>query len=237
MKKIVLLLTVVFLGIAVYVLFFSGLFDIRAIRFNLDWVPEEEVLEKIGVEKGDNLILLSPRDIRNNLAGDARFEAVSMKKNWPDELLLHISYRTPVARIVMNEKSVYVDAQALIVYIGEEIYDAITIEGMELEGAVAGRTVEAGEGSRFRRALDLAELVDQSDMGMKSIRFDEEELILTISDGFVALFGKGEDLESAFSIFYAVYQDLMKEGIEEGAIDLRNPDRYVFIPLHPEEQP
>ncbi|HHX03855.1 MAG TPA: FtsQ-type POTRA domain-containing protein [Tissierellia bacterium] len=237
MKKAVFLVTLAILALAIYVIVFSGLFSIHSIRFNQDWISEEEVLDRIGVKKGDNLFLLSPRDIRKNLAGDPRFEAVSMRKNYPDELVLQISYRTPVARLVMDNRSVYVDVHAMIIYIGEEIYDAVTIEGMVLQGAEVGRTIEAGEGSRFRRALDLAELVDQSDLEMDSIYFDEEELTLTISEGFTALFGKEGDLERAFSIFVAVYQDVIKDGTSQGQIDLRNPSRPIFIPVLPKEMP
>ncbi len=237
MKRALFLVTLILLAVAVYVIVFSGLFEIHSIRFNQDWVPENVVLEKIGVVKGDNLLLLSPRDIRNNLTGDARFEAVSMRKNYPDELVLQISYRKPVARLLMGDRSVYVDANALILYIGEEIYDAVTIEGMALSGAEVGRTIEAGEGSRFRRALDLAELVDQSGIGMDSIYFDDEELTLTISEGFTAHFGKEKDLENSFAIFDAVYQDLSKDGIQHGQIDLRNPKRPVFKPAGTEDMP
>lgn len=231
MKRVLALLTAVFLLVGAYVIFFSGIFSLRSIRFNEDWIAPEIVMEKLGVERGDNLLLLSPRDIRKNLMGDPRFEAVSMRKLYPDELVLQIVYRRPVAKILWQDSYVFVDADAMVLYIGDDLIETVTIEGMSLSGTEVGRSIAAGEGSKFRLALDLADLSAQSGIEVQSIRFEGNQLTLRIAEDFFAVFGDGKDLERRFTVFAAIYQDVTQDGTERGKIDVSNPDRPTYAPF------
>ena len=105
---LLLLLVLVVLGVIVYLLFFSGLMDLRSISLNgLDTVESDEIKGQIDqvldnkffgyISRRDNIFLMSSANLQDYLLSQFPIlKSVEVKKNLPHELVFNFQERKTV---------------------------------------------------------------------------------------------------------------------------------------------
>lgn len=215
-------------GAAVYMLFFTGLFEIREVRLHGGGhLPLDSLARSADGFAGANVFTVSLAEIREVLMANPAVGAVTFRRRLPHRLDCFIRERQPVALLSIGEMA-EVDAQGVVVpaaaWATEIDLPVITgIERADLDGT--GR-------EKIGRALEVLALVGRYGFSpaeqLSEIHVDGEEIVLVwMGSGTVVRVGT-EHYEERIRKFRVVYPALIEQGRLPAEIDLRF-DRQVVV--------
>jgi cell division protein FtsQ len=93
----------------------SSFFQITAIKIEgCRWVAKEELLELSGVDIHSNLLALDLEAVKARILEHGWIEQVRVDRHWPNELVITIRERSPVALINLADGLHYLDRQGTI---------------------------------------------------------------------------------------------------------------------------
>lgn len=117
----------------------------------LKMMPESELLSALMPHRGLKLFSFRWNLVEKELATVTRVQKVRLKRIWPDEILVEVKERQPVALINTKTEFRYMvfslDTEGVLLAEGSRIYDfdLPVITGLELKGLFAGDRAELPE--------------------------------------------------------------------------------------------
>ncbi len=213
---------------AVWVFFFTGLFEIRELRLHGGRnLPVESLRGKLDGYQGANVFLVPLGELRDLLMEDPAVGTVTFKRRLPHRLDCYLRERQPAALLSIGEMA-EVDAEGIVIPAGmhpTEI-DLPVITGI-------GREELGGQGRRkILRALEVLALLGRFGFSpaeqLSEIHVDGDDISLVwMGTGTLVRVGDGS-FEERIRKFRAVYPALVEQGQLPAEIDLRF-DRQVVV--------
>ncbi len=118
----------VIVGGAVWAIWFSSVFavdQVRAVNANDIDLTEQQVVEvraKAAINTGDPIALVDSATAAQQVATLPWVKSVEVRRGWPNEIVIAVDMRVPVARVPMGDRQMAVDAQG------------ITFESLDIQG-------------------------------------------------------------------------------------------------------
>lgn len=228
------LLAVVFVGAAAAAMYswlgHSSLFSVRVVDLNdCDHVRRDEVIGMLGGATSGNIWTLSMEEIGKRLKNHPFVREVSVRKAFPDRLIVRVAERDPVAMVNLDSLY-YVDGQGIVfkrlTAYDEKDYPILT--GFSRKDLLARDPITMRNLQRtialLRRAQDGA-----FNRNLSEVHFDVMEgyTLVRRDDGLQVKVGLMEPDEAMRRIDEALPK-LAKLGQSHGIVDLRTEGR-IFV--------
>jgi cell division protein FtsQ len=173
---------------AVWVVWFSSLLTVNAVEITgTDTLKPGQVRRTAGVELGQPMVMANLGAIRTRIAALATVERVEVSRKWPDQVVIDITERTPVAVIDLAGTLHALDKHGVVF----RDY-AKAPPGLPVVATPRGVSIEAlREAAAVAVALPapLAKTVDH--LEVRTI----DQISLTLSDGRRVVWGSSADSE------------------------------------------
>lgn len=193
-------------------------------------ISESTILSLAKLEGMPNLFRLSLKEVSKRVEAHPWIERVSVRKIFPNKVLIHIEEREPIA-ILQLEEAFYIDSKGVIFSrVGDQDrYDYPFLTGLnrkmfEKEPAVAEHLIA--------KALECLTAVDRKGtsplQGVSEIRMEKIFGIycFTQTEGVEVKMG-WDQFEEKLRRLSLIWADLQKRGITARSIDCSDPRRMV----------
>jgi cell division septal protein FtsQ len=193
-------------------------------------LSEKLLLEQLGPVTGDNIFLLNLENLSSKLAEHPWVQTVSVRKAFPQEILIHVEERKPYARIKLDK--VYVmDNFGVLLAPETPAYRhlPLIVHPPTKEETVLGRSV-SGDGvvSSLKHMHYFNQLTFFSDNPIQSADIDDmSRVTFTTKDGKMKIFMGLETIAQDFKNFMIVRDTLEKDKKNIEHIDLSFKDKIV----------
>lgn len=226
------LLVIITIGVGLYFLITSELFDISSVKIeNNNYYTVEQVKDKAGVKIGKNIFKLKKSDIKEKLLKDPYFENVVIKRKFPSTIVIEVTERTEKATIPNDNYYIIIDPNGLVLR-KSEIQPKITIiEGLTVKKTKEGKPLEVEENSILTDTLNMLKSMENSDLFFKKIDISNVIIKAHIYDQLICE-GTPENLTESIengNLEKTLY-DMYSRGIERGILKIGSDDYCSFDP-------
>lgn len=204
----------------------AGFFPVKEVFFYGNrHLSEGELLTMSGVTRDEGLIGLSTKGIAERLMKSPWIKSISIRKDFPNSVLIRIAEATPFAILEMKGHAFLVDE-------GGKMLE-------ETKGAVPFLPVIAADPFRnrdnFVEAIALARLLKEKKIAAERNRVEivadkTPEEISMIIDNVVIKIGQG-DYERKLQRLFSLEDEIKKRAIPVDYVDLRFANRIVVKPI------
>lgn len=226
------LLVIIAVGVSLYFLITSELFDISSVKIeNNNYYTVEQVKDKAGIKIGENIFKLKKSQIKNKLLKDPYFENVQIKRKFPSTVIVDVTER--IEKVAVPNDSVYIiiDPNGLVLK-ESQIKPKITmLEGLTLKKAKPGKPLEVEENSILTDTLSMLESLEESDLFFKKIDISNVIIKAYIYDQFLCE-GTPENLKESIENgnLEKALGEMYSKGIERGIIKIGSDNYCSFDP-------
>lgn len=232
MRRLAQFMLLVLIGFGlVYTVMFSPLFIVEDVDVRGSNLPKEEILALAEFKSGQNLLFYRKENAINHILQDARIRSVRIEKKWPNQLIFEIDARKPFVIIHDAGSAFTLDSTGLVIAINQPDETLIQMRGFSISEASLGEAITSPDAATLKKALDLANLVSQTDINPAAISYEDAHIVLRIEDVWKIKFGSANQIEKQFSAFKTIFDQLVAQGTTGGIIDVTNPEVAVFKPF------
>ncbi|MFW6035129.1 MAG: cell division protein FtsQ/DivIB [Halothermotrichaceae bacterium] len=205
----------------------SPVFQVHSFEFTgLNILEEQTLLKKIETYKKSNFFTLQSSQIKNKLMEFNYIEDLTVNKDFPDRLVIHIMERKPVAKIINNGKYLVISSEGYIIEEGSRnsIKNVPLIKGMGYSfnnnfiefTPVFAEIVQA-----------LAEIDLDTISKLRLIEF-EEGSVTAETNKFNIKLESTDKIKLKFQILESIFTKMEKEKLDFDYIDLSIPEKPVI---------
>lgn len=185
----------------------------------------EEIIEKTGIEFGDNLLLMDKFDAVDRIRDSLLFVSdVEIRRSFPNKLVINVTeVRLAVAFDCGEDGYWLADTNGRLLERTDRLPDySAKISGITLKNPLLGGIFTAAESEKQQPLeLLLAKLAETGCIeGASDIRIEKiYDIRMTYKDRYEIVFGRSDQIESALAKLDLVIAELEQEGIYSGEID------------------
>lgn len=215
------------------ILFKTNFFEINSIFVNNnDALSKEEVISYSGIQIGENIFKIKLSETRDKIIKSPLVKDVTIKRKLPNKLLIDVIERKKLAAVSYMGIYFIIDNEGVILYTSHDIDDICVVEGFEFESFLEGESIKVKNEEDLKEAIALCTLIENSDFGFKpKIVYNNENITLYINENFKVKFGNGENLSKRFTIFQAIYDDLVNKSVDTGTVDISHDGYPTYSPF------
>ena len=172
-KKNYLLRVLIVISILVGLCFLlsSSLFDVGSITVeNNDYYSDEEVITISNAKKGVNIFWgIDGSDIKKRLLDNPYFEEITIKRKFPNTLIIEVKERLQIAAIKYGDEYIVID-QAGTVLRKTDVNPKLTLlRGLTISKLTVGEKVDAEEAVALKNTLAMLGAMKDGDIFFKKI--------------------------------------------------------------------
>ena len=224
-KRLVFLLTLLFLIIAIISFLFSPFFEIRNIEIErLRYINKNEIRGKLFPYYGRNLWLIRNSTIKNEIAKNNYVENVYINKRLPEKLRIEIQERIPQGQIRNNNQYLIFCKEGYILQYNQnkaEIVPEITGLGYKFDNS--DKLVFSSDFEKIVQALTIIE--ENTRTYLNNINYKNGNIEITLDSEILVKAGQPEDLELKFQILESTLEKIESNNIEAESINLTVTNR------------
>lgn len=189
-RKIWVILTpiiAVIIGLVVWAVWFSSIFavdQVRAVNANDSELTEQQVIEiraKAGVTAGDPIALVDADTAARKVAELPWVQSVEVRRGWPNEIVIAVETRTPVARVSTGVGELAVDSSG-------NTFESADIDGLPRIDAEGDALIAAVE-----VLVSLPENLSSKITGISAVSRDN--VVFTLKSGATVRWGSSEEAD------------------------------------------
>ena len=205
----------------------KSVFQVRSVVITgNEHLSDEELKNMAGLGNAENLILVSSRKISLKMMESPWLLSVSVRKEFPDRLLIHIREAEPFALLDMKGKLFIVDDRGTML---EELRD-MAVPFLPVISSDPYR-----EKGAFLEAIDLAKAIKNTGLlsrkdHIEIISHKPQEMSVNI-DGIVVKVGEGE-YEEKLARLTDIEEEIKDRNISVDYIDLRFANKVLVSPVN-----
>ena len=171
-SKVLLVLGVLSLMVVLFIM--SPFFAVKNINVTeMERFSQSEILEKAQLEKGDNILFLSPRKIARTLEKDTHFESVEVSRQFPDTVDIEIKERRVRGYVPYMGSYLYIDEYGRVLEISSSYIKQLPIvEGLEFDRFTIGEKIDADNYEAFNVMVIIAQMMTKYDLLDNVVRID-----------------------------------------------------------------
>lgn len=203
-----------------YILFHSGIFDIKEITVENNFhYTAAQVAELTGVVKGENIFRIRTSEVAQKLERDPYIRKADVSWALPDGLNIIIDERKESVLIEYEEGYAIVDYDGVILRLTQERLIMPVISGLTPIDPQPGLAFKAEEAGQIKPALDFIKFVNEHDFYIKKLDLGGVVPRAYVFDRLI-LEGDLSNMEKNIVEIKRIIADLDSKGIERGTISV-----------------
>ncbi|QHI73050.1 cell division protein FtsQ/DivIB [Aminipila terrae] len=226
------LLVIIAIGVGLYFLITSELFDIDSVKIkNNNYYTVEQVKDKSGIKIGENIFKLKKNEIKDKLLKDPYFANVIIKRKLPATVVVEVTERTEKAAVIYNGAYIIIDSDGMVLRKASAEPKITVIQGLTVKKAKEGKPLEVEENSILADTLRMLKSMESSDLFFKKIDISNVIIKAHIYDELICE-GTPENLSQNIkngNLETALYE-MYSKGIKRGIIKVGTDNYCSFDP-------
>jgi cell division protein FtsQ len=211
-----------------YAVWESSVFRLdKVVFYGNKYLSREELIGLMGIKGGENLLGLSLSELAGRLSGSPWLKAVSLRKEYPRELMVMVQEKEPSALLRSRKDLFLIDAEGNVL---EKLKDEsvpflpVIVKGGRKDFEVLPEAVS------LARAIKRSGLAaERENIEINGMETGPENLSMKV-DGLVVRMGKGQ-YDKKLSKFFELSEEIRRRWKTLEYIDLRFANRVVVKPL------
>lgn len=226
------LLVLIAIIIALVVCMNIPYFGIKTIKIEGNkYVSQKQVLKDTKVEIGDNIIKTTKTQIKKRMSENPYYKAIKINKNFPDEMIITVEERVPMAVLPYGDRYVVLDIEGRVLGLKDINPKLTEISGITIKNMEKGKIVEPKETKEFSKSLEVLAAMNNNDLFFKDISIDGNRAVINVYD---KLFVRGKTEELLKNIknnnLQSILYDLYKKKIKRGTVKISGKEYCSFTP-------
>ena len=200
----------IFIVAVICFLLVSPVFQIKRIMVEgVLRLSKNSIVDSSGLYYGQNIWRIDKKAIEDSIKRVSYVDSVSIRRAWPDGIVLHIVESDPIAELEFYGSKLMIDENAKLL---EVVTDNVptnfpSLVGFTVNEIVLGEKICANEGEKLEDFLEVLKMLKGNDMLEKVTKVTENEGILVhFENGHVANFGDAGNLPYKMSVLNAILE-------------------------------
>jgi len=238
-KKRILLILILLVCFAAVVFIGAEVFQVERITVLGDGsINKDTIVSLSGITYGENIFKLDKEKVRKRLEGNAPFPIVeSITIKLPDEVIIAVEERVPVAVIPYLSSYIVIDSNGFILDIVKQSAEASypVIDGVYITRLTKGSLLEvaASDNYKYKVMIRLLKAISNWDLGtmIKTVDLENPDgIVLITRDDITITMGQAVELDRKLGWLESdAYTEVLNKG-EQGVLDVSVPGKAVFHP-------
>ncbi|MDD2503657.1 MAG: FtsQ-type POTRA domain-containing protein [Clostridia bacterium] len=207
-------------------------------------LDNDVIINMSGIYYGDNIFKVDKRLVKNRIEGSAPFPMVhSVSVRLPDEVVISVEERTPVAVIPYLSSCLVIDVNGFILDIVKEDEQSTLpiVEGIHITRLKKGSLLEVSESDNYRYKIltRILESITEWETGglIRIINLDNpDEITLLTRDVIQVYLGQAVELDRKMGWLHSEAYTQVLQSDQEGKLDISVPGKAVFHPSPAKEE-
>ncbi len=201
-------------------------------------IPAEEIIRISGIQRGDGIITLDEKTVKERIQSDYRLRFNYMARELPGTVILSIREREPCCWLTYCGILYVMDKNRMVLYESEDPNskpsELVEIKGLEVRSnTVVGQFVTLGNEAQqsiftelFKemKVLNCTSRIAEADISNTS------SILLTTRDGFTVSMGDRNNIHAKLRSMLAVLDKLHEMGYTGGTISVANQETPLYAP-------
>lgn len=193
-----------------------------------------EIAGLSGLSLGMNIFRVNTAEAARNIASDPYLEVLGAQVCLPDTVKIEIRERSAEAAVNCAGVIMLVDEEGFILERLTSLpqqKDVIVVSGLDIRLSAQGNKIESGKSGQLKSMNKILLAIDES--GTKELVSelnvtDPDNLYLVSETGVQVLLGDDEQLDVKLLWMRAVLEELTKDGIMHGVLDVSSGKNAVY---------
>lgn len=194
---------------------------------------KDDIIKRSGISYNQNILKLDKGLVKDRIETEPYLEVVSIKSNYPDEVIITIREKEAAAIIPYLNSYFIIDVDCNIMEITDKLDDVQypLIQGVQVNSFVVGKKLVAEEEYQVKvlsRILESIELLELENQISEIMLDDPDDVKMLLTDGIRTRIGQAIEVDEKL---LWIKSDKIKEvckGIARGILDLSTPSQPVF---------
>ncbi|MGI6751333.1 MAG: cell division protein FtsQ/DivIB [Anaerovoracaceae bacterium] len=223
-------LIVVTMGVGVYFLISSSLFDINEVSImDNEYYTDRQISHLAGGIKGHNLFKADLTGMKERLKDDPYIKDVRISRKLPDKVIIRVQERREYAAIPYKEGYAIIDDEQMVLQLASDGTGLTFIHDLEVLSAIAGENVKIKDEKALDEIINMMEAGDEKEIKFIRIEYSPITVKAYISDNLYCE-GTAESIAGNIDALREILTDLHGKGIERGVIRINVGGHYSFSP-------
>lgn len=200
----------IFVVAVICFLLVSPIFQVRRIMVEgVLRLSENTIIDSSGLFYGQNVWRINKNEIVENIKKIAYVDSVSVRRAWPDGIVLQVTESNPIAELEFYGSKLIIDENAKLL---EVVTDNVPTHlprllGITVNEIVLGEIVSVNEKEKLEDFLEVLKILKENDMLKNVEKINESEGILVhFENGHVANFGDAGNLAYKLAVLNAIFE-------------------------------
>ncbi len=240
-SKSIMVFFILLLLLVVMVFFSTEIFQVDKITVLGSKTVEDNVIIGLsGITYGDNILKVSRKSVKTRIEDNPPYMIVSsVLLRIPDEVVITVEERIPVAVVPYLSSYILMDAEGFILDILKQNSEAAypAIEGLRLKSLTKGRLLSVADNDQYKerilyRVLDAVRMTETEGF-ISVIDVDNpDDIRLSTRDGYDIILGTAVELDKKLSwLLSDGYTQILLRRVP-GIMDVSVSNKMVFRPMN-----
>ncbi len=234
MKKLLLLLPLLLLmGSGTYFVIEGDLFMLDRVVIETDLgLKESEILHYARLSRQTNLLFVDEASASDHLAGHPLIREATLEKVLPRSVRVSYTLREGLLAVFYASKFIVVDEEGTALYVNQNEEGLPGLYGLAIKGFNLGYPLQVEDPDLLESVVVLVKMIEISDFPFNPAFYIEKgQLFIRINEAYKVNFGDGSNPQDRFNTFNTIYNELSKDGVNHGIIDVSIDGAPVFRPF------
>ena len=193
------------------------------------YYTQAQVVEMSGLKTGYNIFKMSTKGCKELLLEDPYIKAVEIKKIPRSTIKLIITERTEYAAVPYGNEYVLIDDEGMVLRVTDTEPVLPLLGGMNIIAMNPGSPLDVEQSYLLTDTLDLLSDMEAHDLFFKRVEFSKVVVKAYIYDDLYCK-GAPADIKKNMDEINSVLQDLYKQEITKGVIQVGNDNYLTYSP-------
>ena len=227
------LLFLIAVGVGLYYLLSSALFDVqRIVVENNSHYTKEQIIGKAEAKTGQNIFGAKTGEMKALLLNDPYIKNVWVKRSLPSKIVIQVEERKEAAAIPYADRFIIIDPDGLVLRKSDVEPRLTLLVGMTIRTMEDGEPLEVEETAALTGTLALLDTMEETRLYFKKIDMSSAHVKAYVYDQLIC---KGAPESVAESMRNGELKKLLiklyTDGVERGTINVGRDQYYAFSPM------
>lgn len=215
-----------------YGIYASPMLRIHSVEFNSQYGLDLDTIELYtGLSEGDFFFDVSEETVGDGLLEHPFVKKATVTKRFPNSVSIELEYREHFCVVKYLGVLISIDDEMVVLGVMSESDKGYVVEGLPLDSYSAGRVIKITKLYVLQNVINYIKLFKIAALNPEyTVRFEDNCIYFKI-DGITVNFGLGENYERRFNDFLVIYNDLKKNSVDRGTIDISSDGLPVYRPF------
>ncbi len=194
---------------------------------------QEEVIAQSGVQVGQNMFLVSKKQIKENIEAQPYLQYSHVSYELPSTLIIHVTEKTAYGAIPFDGQYAFIDETGTVLQISAEANQVPVIQGMSVTSAVEGQPIQGPSTYQMHVYQELMPKLLNQSFADRIVEVDLTQpasIHVILDTGMTIRLGTTDSLDKKLEWINTLMPRITEEGKLTGTLDVTGENGASYIP-------